>query len=120
MKRVVGEMSRFHALYPNRYAWFILMSALDIILTHAILHHFSDFGGRELNTIADWFIETFDIWGAIGLKFATVIIVITVCEVVGRFRPRLGSGLATTVLLLSLFPPAVALAQLLMFALTEP
>lgn len=106
------------ALHPNRYAWFVLMSALDILLTHSILHHFADFGGRELNTIADWVIQKFDIWGAIGLKFLTVVVVIAVCEIVGRRKPRVGSGLVTTVLVLSVVPPGVALVQLAAFAFT--
>ena len=104
------------ALYPNRYAWFVLMSALDIMLTHSILSHFADFGGRELNTIADWVIQKFDIWGAIGLKFLTVVVVIAVCEVVGRRNRRAGGRLATTVLVLSVVPPGIALAQLAAFA----
>jgi hypothetical protein len=115
LPRVLGV----HALYPNRYVWFVFASTLDILLTHAILHHFSDFGGRELNTIADWVIRRFDIWGAITLKFVTVLVVITACEIVGRKNPRTGSRLATTVLILSLIPPGVALWQLLAFALRE-
>ena len=117
--RLMPPVLRVHALYPNRYAWFILTSTLDILLTHAILHHFSDFGGRELNTIADWVIRRFDIWGAITLKFLTVLVVITACEIVGRRSPRAGSRLASTVLVLSLIPLAVALWQLLAFALSE-
>jgi hypothetical protein len=114
--KILPAALRHHALYPERYAWFVLTSTLDIILTHSILHHFADFGGRELNTVADWVIGRFDIWGAIGLKFLTVIVVIATCEIVGRRRPGVGSGLATTVLVLSLLPPGIALAQLAMFA----
>ncbi|MBL8763393.1 MAG: hypothetical protein JNM07_03900 [Phycisphaerae bacterium] len=54
--------------FPDHHAWFVLFSSLDIILTHSILFHFADFGGREVNTIADWVIRRFDIWGAIGLN----------------------------------------------------
>jgi hypothetical protein len=116
--KILPDFLRHHALYPERYAWFVLTSALDIILTHSILQHFADFGGRELNTIADWVIGRFDIWGAIGLKFLTVVVVIATCEIVGRRKPRVGSGLATAVLVLSFFPPVIALLQLARFAIS--
>lgn len=116
--KIIPAYLRSHVLYPERYAWFVLASAMDIILTHAILHHFADFGGSELNTIADWVINRFDIWGAIGLKFLTVVVVVSICEIVGRRRPKWGSGLISTVLVLSCVPPGWALVQLAEFALT--
>lgn len=115
--KLLPTLFRRHVLYPDRYAWFVLTSAMDIILTHSILHHFADFGGRELNTIADWVIGRFDIWGAIALKFLTVVVVIAACEVVGRRNERAGGRLATAVLLLSLIPPGIALVQLARFAI---
>lgn len=115
--KLLPAFFRNHVLYPDRYAWFVLTSTLDILLTHAILHHFADFGGRELNTIADWFIRQFDIWGAIGLKFLTVVVVIDVCEIVGRHKPRTGARLATAALVISLIPPGAALWQLGRFAI---
>ena len=36
-------------LYENHYTWFVLVSALDIMLTWLVLHA----GGREANAIAD-------------------------------------------------------------------
>lgn len=106
-------------LYPNRYAWFVLLSALDIILTHAILSHFADFGGREVNTIADAVISRFGVWGAVVLKFATVILVVSVCEFVGRRRPRAGQRLSAVVVILACVPVAWALFILARFALAE-
>jgi hypothetical protein len=117
--KLIPAALRDKVLYPDRYAWFILTSSLDILLTHAILHHFADFGGREMNTIADWVIRRFDIWGAIGLKFLTVAVVILVCEVVGRRRKQTGARLASAVLAISVFPPGWALVQLAMFAISE-
>lgn len=123
---VVGDVQvrnskhRAPVLYPNHYAWFILTSSLDIMLTHTILHHFADFGGRELNTFADWVIRQFGLPGAIVLKFLSVITVILICEFIGRKHPRTGRRLATAVLLLSLIPIVAALVQLALFAITGP
>jgi hypothetical protein len=107
---------RRHARHPNHYTWFILFSALDIMLTHTILGQFGAFGGRELNSIADWVIQQLGLWGAIGLKFATVIVVIAVCEVVAHMKPVTGLKLAHTVVVLSVFPVAWELGLLGWFA----
>lgn len=107
---------RLHALYPNRYAWFILFSALDIMLTHTILQKFGMHGGRELNTIADWVISRYGLWGAIALKFTSVVVVLAVCETVGRRRPALGSRFISIVVFLSTLPTAWALYLLARFA----
>ncbi len=96
-------------LFPDLYAWFVLASALDILLTHSIIQHL---GGVEVNTIADWFIRTFDWWGAIVLKFATVLFVIGVCEVVGQRRARRGRFLATLAVILGFLPVTAGLAQI--------
>ncbi len=111
---------RAPVLYPNHYAWFVLTSSLDIMLTHTILTQFAEFGGRELNTFADWVIGQFGLPGAIGLKFMSVVTVVIICEIVGRKHPRTGRRLATAVLLLSLIPLVAALGQLALFAVTEP
>lgn len=95
-------------LYPNLYAWFILASALDILLTHSIVQQL---GGAEVNTIADWFIRTFDWWGAIVLKFATVLFVVGVCEVAGQKDRKRGHALAVAAVVLGFFPVAVGLTQ---------
>jgi hypothetical protein len=124
-----APLHRRPVLYPNHYAWFVLFSALDIMLTHKILgaakfHAVSDavfgeegpFNGRELNSIADWVIQQFGLWGAIGLKFATVIFAVLVCEYVGSKRPRTGRRLVSVVVVLSIFPVAWELALLAWFA----
>jgi hypothetical protein len=117
MPEVVRRQRWAPVLYPDMYAWLVLLSALDIMLTHSILFHFADFGGREVNTIADWVIRRFDIAGAIALKFLSVTLVVLVCEYVGRRRPRTGRGLISVILVLAAFPPAWALLQLLLFTL---
>ncbi len=107
------------ALYPNRYCWFVLFSALDIMLTHTILEKFAHMGGRELNTFADWVIKQAGLWGAIGLKTASIVTVIVVLEIVGRARPNLGRTLINCVLAMSTVPVLFALVQLAALAFTN-
>lgn len=96
-------------LYPDAYAWYVLASSLDIMVTHTILHHFD---GREVNLLAARLIERFGHWGLIGLKFASVIVVVLVCEFVGRARPGLGRGLVILAVVLGAFPVGIGLLQL--------
>jgi hypothetical protein len=118
-----------HVLYPNQYVWLVLFSALDIMLTHRILGaarfagvadavfgEAGPFNGRELNSLADWVIKQFGLWGAIGLKFASVILVILICEYVGTKSPKGGRRLAWTLVILSTFPVAWELVLLAWFA----
>jgi hypothetical protein len=107
-----------HALFPNLYCWFLLFSSLDIMLTHTILGRFGAFGGRELNSIADYIIKAAGLWGAIGLKFITCAIAIGIVEYVGRRRPALGLRLAKLMLVLSIFPVVWELIILAWFAFT--
>jgi hypothetical protein len=115
-----GPIHRRHVLYPDRYVWLVFFSALDIMITHTILGKFGAFGGREVNSIADWVIKEFGLWGAIGLKFLSVIVVVLVCEFVGRASPRTGRRLATGVLVLSTLPVAWELIILAVFAVRGP
>src|SRR5207245_2795819 len=114
---------------PNHYVWMVLFSALDIMLTHKILgaHRFSGvseavfgeagpFNGRELNSLADWVIRQFGLWGAIGLKFASVILVVLICEFVGTRSARAGRRLAWILVILSTFPVVWELVALAWFA----
>jgi hypothetical protein len=103
-----GEALRRQVLYPNRYAWYVLVSALDIMLTVTLLVHL---GAEEVNMIAQGSIELFGTWGLIWLKFLSVILVVLICEWVGRVRQRSGRRLATAAIFISLFPISAALVQ---------
>ncbi|MGE3109086.1 MAG: DUF5658 family protein [Phycisphaerales bacterium] len=96
-------------LYPDRYAWYVLASALDIITTVTVLKHF---GFREANSFAQTSIDLFGTWGLIGLKFLSVVVVVFICEFIGRRKERLGRRVASLAIALSLFPVGFALAQL--------
>jgi hypothetical protein len=96
-------------LYPNRYAWYVLVSALDVMLTVTLLVHL---GGREVNMLAQRSIEAFGTWGLIGLKFLSVVLVVTICEWVGRQRFVTGRRVATSAIFISLIPITAAVAQI--------
>jgi uncharacterized membrane protein len=98
-------------LYPNLYAWYVLVAALDIMITVTLLVHL---GAHEVNMIAQRSIELFGTWGLIGLKFASVLLVIAICEYVGRIRARTGRSLAIAAIFISLFPIFAAALQVLL------
>jgi uncharacterized membrane protein len=100
--------ARRPVLYPDQYAWYVLASALDIMVTVSVLLHL---GAREANLIAQRSIELFGTWGLIGLKFVSVALVVAICEYVGRRRPRAGRWLAIVAIFMSLFPVAAAIVQ---------
>ncbi len=92
---------RRQVLYPDRYAWFILASALDLLLTWVILVQ----GGLEANVVADLVIRRYGLWGLLAFKFGLVVFVVFVSEIVGQRRPALGRWLATWI---TLFPAMAA------------
>ncbi len=99
-------------LYPDRYLWYVLASVMDIVVTVTVLVHYS---AREVNSIAQASIEMFDTWGLIGLKFLTLIIVVLICEYIGRRNERLGRMLATIAIAASLMPVMAATTQVFWF-----
>ena len=75
-------------------------------------------GAREVNTFAQWTIESFGTWGLIGLKFMSVVIVVAICEHIGRKRLHLGRSLAIAAIFASLFPVTAALGQVAYYTAT--
>ena len=110
-----GLLSLPDMLYPNSYTWFVFFSALDIMLTWAILRR----GGHEVNPLADRVIESWGLAGAILFKFSLTILVVIVCEVVGRQKPKTGKALAVTAMLVSAVPVCYSMLLLLMHTM-EP
>ena len=108
-------------LYSDRYAWYVLVSAMDVMVTVKLLVHLGmreedvvdehQIIAREANTFAQWTIDQFGTWGLIGLKFLSVILVVAICEYVGRRNQRAGRRLAFAAIFLSLIPVAAALVQ---------
>ena len=95
-------------LYPRSYKWFVFISALDVILTWFILL----LGGSEVNLLADAVIASTGLQGILIYKFCLVLIVIMICEVVGRRRPKRGRNLAIAAIAISALPVVASIAQL--------
>jgi hypothetical protein len=96
-------------LYPNVYVWYMLLSALDIMLTCAILV----FGGYEVNTLADRVVRAWGVPGLAVFKFALVIFVVCICEIVGRRKYRTGRKLAEWSVAITAIPVVVSFIQLI-------
>ncbi len=96
-------------LYPGLYLWYIAFAAMDISLTWIIL----SLGGREVNALADWIIQRFQLPGVVVFKFFTVVLVVVICEAVGRRKPDTGVRLCKWAVILTSFPVVVGAVHLL-------
>lgn len=103
MSTPLGGHIRYGAIYP----WYILGASLDLVVTWFILFR----GGIELNAIADWVIKRGGLPGLLLYKFATVVIVVVICEAIGSMKDRLGRGLAWFAVVVSFFPVIYAGVQ---------
>jgi hypothetical protein len=104
----VFRFRRSPVRYPNSYLWFILLSAMDIMLTYRILAR----GGTEVNPLAREIIERWNLWGSIAFKFTLAVFVILICEYVGSLRARTGRWLALIAVGISAVPVAYSLSML--------
>jgi len=99
---------RRHVLFPAHYTWFVFFASLDVMCTWIVVH----FEGFEANPVAAWVIRRFDLPGAVALKFGAVVLVIAICEIVGRRRAATGRKLAEWSVAVSVIPVVLALWQL--------
>ena len=99
-------------LYPNLCAWFVFLSALDVMLTWCVLYA----GGSELNRLADGIIERWGMPGLVVYKFVIVGFVLCTINIIGRLRPRAGRKLAEWAVALTCIPVVLAPLQLLVMA----
>ncbi len=90
-------------LYPTLYTGFVFLGAMDIMLTWVILHD----EGVELNILADWIIRNHNLLGVVLFKFSMVVLVVAICEIVGRHNERIGRKLAKWAIVLGAFPVLV-------------
>ena len=98
--QTVGWLSLPQMRFQSHYVWFVFFSALDIMLTWAILSR----GGREVNPIADEVIKMWGLNGAIMFKFSITVFVVIVCEIVARTRYPAAYGLAIVAVVISSIP----------------
>ena len=106
--------------YPNAYVWFIFLAALDIMLTYLILHPvlfardatMTESRGSEANALANWFIERWDVPGMVIFKFVLVVLVVVLCELIGRRKDETGRRIAEWAVAITSIPVLVALVQM--------
>ncbi len=96
--------------YPNAYTWVVLVASLDGLLTLFVLYLWE---GHEVNPIAAAVIETMGPYWAVLFKLATVVLVLVICEVLGRRDDRTGRRLATAAVVVNALPVAYSFALLL-------
>ena len=91
----------------NQTTVFILINCLDIFMTHRLL--FKVEGAVETNPIADFFIDKFDFYGAIGFKLLVVAVVCVIAQIVAikkvktaKFLLNAGSCIVGVVVIYSL------------------
>ncbi len=94
--------------FQNSYVWFIFISSLDIMLTWKIL----DINGVEVNPVAAVIIDAWGMQGAVAFKFALVMWVIVMCELLARLRMSAGKFLAIAAICISALPVVWSLGLL--------
>lgn len=99
--------------YPDEYAWFVLVSSMDLMFTWLILQ----LGGSEVNPLANWVYMQLGFNGLVMLKFAVVIVVVLICEVLARLQERTGRTLARVSIAISAFPSVWAVSLLFRFVM---
>ncbi|MFI4898508.1 MAG: DUF5658 family protein [Phycisphaerales bacterium JB059] len=99
-------------LYPNHYLWYVLAASLDLMLTNALINFH---GFQEANALAARIIDLSGFGGLIAFKFATVVLVVLICEAVGSHRPGVGRRLAGAAVVISSLPVVLGLLQVVVF-----
>ncbi|MBY0307597.1 MAG: DUF5658 family protein [Phycisphaerales bacterium] len=100
--------ARRSVAYGRLYFWYILLATLDLLTTVVILN----MGGREVNTVANAVLQAAGPTGLLLLKYASVALVVCICEFIAARKPGLGRIVAVAAIALSAFPVAVGWAQL--------
>ncbi|MCB9850696.1 MAG: hypothetical protein H6817_08325 [Phycisphaerales bacterium] len=99
-------------LFQNNYVWFVLVSALDVMLTWIVLL----LDGVEANPIADAVLQYGGLPGMVAFKFALVLLVVVLCEWTGRRNLHTGWKLSEWAVAITTIPVTVAFVQLLVTA----
>lgn len=103
--------------FQDAYVWFVLFSSLDVVLTWHILERR---GGAEINPVAALLISHWGFMGAVGLKYALVLVVVIACECIARSRMRTARRLAWSAVAISLVPPLWSFTLLAFHAAQGP
>ncbi len=113
--QTIGWLSLPEMRFQNAYVWFVFFSALDIMLTWAILRR----SGREVNPLADAVIQAWGLNGAILFKFSLTVLVVIVCEVVARKQHRTAQVLSYAAVVISALPVMWSMFLLLAHTLQQ-
>jgi len=108
--RLSRSTLRRDVLFPDHYTWLVFVAALDIMLTCMILYR----GGKEINTVALWFIHHYGLTGLVFFKYAMVVIVIVLCEIAGHLHPDWGRRLAIIAIAINCVPVACGFGLMLL------
>jgi hypothetical protein len=100
--------------YQDAYLWLLLISSLDVIFTLLVVFFWQ---GHEVNPLAAAVIESMGFGWAIVFKFATVMLAIVICEVVGRRDDRMGRRLSQFAVAVSAVP---VFYTLILLFISEP
>jgi hypothetical protein len=98
---------------PHLYPWYVALASLDVIFTWIIVFRL---GGLELNALAEWAITRHGLAGMIALKYASVLLVIVICEHLAIRHQRASAILARFAIALSALPVVAAGLQLALLA----
>jgi len=95
-------------MYPKFYTWFLLFASLDILLTGVVLF----VGGDELNAFALYIFAYGGLPGLTAFKYANVLMIVLICEWIGRRRIQIGRKLIILATVISVVPVAASLYAL--------
>ncbi|MEQ9454243.1 MAG: DUF5658 family protein [Phycisphaeraceae bacterium] len=108
---VMQKLQTLQVRFPDEYAWFVLVSSMDLMFTWLILN----LGGREANPFANWVYLGMGFNGLVILKYSVVVLVILICELIARLRESTARTLARLAVGISAFPSVWALLLLIDF-----
>jgi uncharacterized membrane protein len=103
--------------YPDLYCWYILASTLDIVTTYVIIEHYE---GSEANHIANGIFQRFGWAGMVALKYATVVIVVLVCEAIALRNIRAGRRMAIVAVCIGALPVLLGAIQVYIWVWGNP
>ena len=79
------------ALLANESLLLVILSACDLFVTYMLLWRGGHF--YEANPLARWFFDRWNIAGMTAFKFGLVAIIIVLCEIIERHKPRVGRAI---------------------------
>ena len=79
------------AMLANESLLLVVLSAGDLLVTSMLLWRGGHF--YEANPLARWFFDRWNMAGMTAFKFGLVAIIIVLCEIIERHKPRVGRAI---------------------------